>query len=418
VVDEDNEPVFRIRVAALRPSYSRGGRELLQPRASITTDDQGNFRLGGLAAGLYYVQANGLNGGNPMFGLNRGASYSETYYPEAHSPGDAQRIRVVGGAEVRGLHIAVTTQSAHTISGKVVDASGDAGGRTYQLFITRVGADAMVFPGGDGVRADGSFIIRGVPQGDYTVGVRAMDPAPDSTNSSRRQQSGYGTARVHIADADVKTDIEVGPLAELRGAATIESTQNLSSLTSLGIMLLSAGPTGQGGASSTLAEDGTFDVKDIAPGEYTFMAFGPQSSAYLQRAQCGGTDYTVQPITIGAGDGLSDCVLTLANDTGTLSGQVMDGETPVPNLVVVAIPQLRSLRKNASYTATVKTDSGGKFQLNGIIPGDYEVFAVPADADQPYYALDFPEQNQNSAQRVTIKPRETQTVTLKPTNPQ
>jgi hypothetical protein len=90
----------------------------------------------------------------------------------------------------------------------------------------------------------------------------------------------------------------------------------------------------------------------------------------------------------------------------------------VPNLTVIAIPEPRDLRAVARYTMTSATDGNGQFQIPGVIPGEYELFAVPRDEYQAYYALDFADHNQNSAQRVTIKPRETQTITLKPTNPQ
>jgi len=53
-----------------------------------------------------------------------------------------------------------------------------------------------------------------------------------------------------------------------------------------------------------------------------------------------------------------------------------------------------------------------------VIPGEYELFAVPEDEYGSYFALDFADRNQNSATRVSLKPGENQVVMLTPTVPQ
>jgi protocatechuate 3,4-dioxygenase beta subunit len=418
VVDEDDEPVPRIRVAAVRPRYFRGGREVLQGRSSATTDDQGAFRISGLDSGFYYLQVDGFAGGLPMFGANRGGvTYRETFYPNALSLQEAQRLRVAAGSEVRGLRIRIAAQSAHTISGKIVDALDPSATSTLQLFISMVGVPGIMMAG-LGLRPDGSFVVHGVPEGDYIVDARAIKPLTGPVNgaAAKTKDSGYGVAAVHVGDSDAKVEIEIGALAELRGSAVVEGTQPISSF---GTVRVALSPISNlsGGGDAKLDENGTFDMKDIMPGSYTFFVHGSQS-LYLRQAQCGGRDYTSEPLTVMANDTFNDCKLTLANDTATLSGQVLDGDTPVPNLEVLAVPVARDLRKIGNYTVVSKSTSTGSFQLTGLIPGDYDVFAVPPDGDQPYFALDFPERNQNTAARITIKPRDAQTITLKPTNPQ
>ena len=414
VVDEDNEPIARIRVAAIRPRYFRGGREALQGRSSAMTDDQGAFRIAGLDSGFYYLEVNGF-GGMPVIGATHGVTYRETFYPNALSPQGAQRLHVASGSEIRGLRIQITAQAAHTISGKIVNTLDPSATPTLQLFISASGVPVVMMQG-RGVRPDGSFVVRGVPEGDYLLAARAMEPSKDPADGvGAARDSGYGTAAVHVGDSDVKAEIEIGALAELRGTAVMEGTQPVSSLGSVRVAL-SPISNMAGGGDAKLDENGTFDMKDVTPGSYTFFVRGSQN-VYVRQAQCGGRDYTSQPLVIMTNDSLDDCKLTLANDTGTLSGQVLDGDTPVPNLEVIAIPVARDLRKTGNYTVVSKSTSTGSFQLIGIIPGDYYVFAVPQDGDQPYYALDFPERNQNTAERVTIKPRDGQTITLKPTNP-
>ena len=101
-----------------------------------------------------------------------------------------------------------------------------------------------------------------------------------------------------------------------------------------------------------------------------------------------------------------------------VKGQVYDSEKPVPDLVIVAIPQSLALRRLARYTVTGTTDANGAFQLSGMIPGDYLVFAVPKDDEQGYFQIDFADRNQRDAERVSVKSGDTKTVTLKPTSSQ
>jgi hypothetical protein len=79
---------------------------------------------------------------------------------------------------------------------------------------------------------------------------------------------------------------------------------------------------------------------------------------------------------------------------------------------VVLIPQSVALRKIPRYMLTATTDTSGHFQVEGVIPADYFLFAVPSDIDTPYYALDFPDHHQNQAQSISVKPNETRVVNL------
>ena len=135
---------------------------------------------------------------------------------------------------------------------------------------------------------------------------------------------------------------------------------------------------------------------------------------YLKQAACSGRDYTYQPLTIDSGLTISDCTLTLATDTAAMTGQVLDSNKPVPDMVVIAVPQSLALRRIARYTLTANTDANGTFKISGMIPGDYLVLAIPRDDEQNYFQIDFADRNQRDAERVSINSGDTKTVTLKP----
>jgi hypothetical protein len=124
------------------------------------------------------------------------------------------------------------------------------------------------------------------------------------------------------------------------------------------------------------------------------------------------------PLTVEPGVNVSDCVLVMATDVVTVKGQVLDGDKPVAGWTVVAIPEQRSLRHLERFTYTKLTNANGEYQLSGMIPGDYLLFAVPPDENETYFDVNFADRNLQFAERVSLKTGETKTVGLKPTAPQ
>ena len=70
------------------------------------------------------------------------------------------------------------------------------------------------------------------------------------------------------------------------------------------------------------------------------------------------------------------------------------------------------------FTVIGTTDANGAYQLSGVIPGDYLLFAVPPDENELYFDINFADRNLRDAERVTVKPNETKNIPLKPTTPQ
>jgi len=55
ITDDTGEPVAGASVAAMRPRYAEGGRQLVQIGRAVETDDRGEYRLFDLAPASYYV---------------------------------------------------------------------------------------------------------------------------------------------------------------------------------------------------------------------------------------------------------------------------------------------------------------------------------------------------------------------------
>ena len=417
VLDEDNQPLEGAQVSAVRMRYQKGGQQIEQPLKSVMADDQGNFRLYGLPEGNYFVRVDNRN-----MGMGNGdATFRSAYYPGTPNIESAQRLKASGGAETSGVRFAIGTQSTFTISGSIIDNSDSAGQRRYMVAAMRTSEGETIGLSNQATN-DSSFAIHGVPSGDYLLTARSMTPSapiqiagPNGTTQvSQRMNS--GVAYVRVSDSDARANITISSTAEVGGKIIIENSTG-QSISGIRVTLQSQNMAGAGSFNASADQNGAFKIPNVQTGSYVFSIAG-RTDMYLKQAACSGRDYTYQPLTIDSGLTISDCSLILATDTAVMTGQVLDSNKPVPDMVVIAVPQSLALRHIARYTLTANTDANGAFKISGMIPGDYLVFAVPKDDEQSYFQIDFADRNQRDAERVSINSGDTKTVALKPATSQ
>ncbi len=419
VFDEDNQPMEGVMVAAIRLTYQRGGQQQEQQLRNVMTDDLGDFRLYGLPSGSYFVRAQNPNA-NPITG---GQTSRSAYYPGSATIESAQKVKVNAGNESSGIRFAIVAQTTYTITGNVLDSGETSGPKRYIVSAAHVGSSENL--SGTSTANDGSFTIRGAPSGEYVLTAVALQISPTggniliAPNANSPQRVFSGTVTMRVADADARVNIPIGPSAEVDGKIAIENSSG-QSVQGIRVVLQHQSQFNGAGANIYNAAtdlNGLFKIQNVQTGSYLFSAAG-RPDMYLKQVVCNGRDETFQALTIDSGATIGDCSLTLGTDTGKISGQVYDGDKPVLDEVVVAIPQSLSLRQVARYTVTGNTNASGEFSLNGIIPGDYVVFAVPKDDEQMYFQIDFADRNQRDAERVTVHAGDTKTLTLKPSTPQ
>jgi hypothetical protein len=411
VSDEDREAVQGLEVLALRIRFSPGGRKQISQAGRTTTDDLGNFRMPNLQPGSYYVSAGGLiEHSMGATGLKQspagGMQYRNTFYPGTPALDEAQVVKVGPEATTNEVRFNVPTEGNYAITGKVISAEARPALKDAEVSCERVDAAGYTFgPIGDNVQLepDHSFKCSSLGPGDYMLKVKTTDAGVE-------HELGY--ASVRVVDSNVNADIEIGRAAEVRGS--VETPVGLSTARKRitletfwsGFHLLHEAPGIDAG--------GRFVITNIPPGEFTFTVSGAQGeeSTYVKKAICGGRDYATRELALAVGSTV-DCDVTLASDTGTIQGKVMDGEKPVRGRVVALIPESKELRRIPRYTLTARTDVSGQYKIGGVIPGEYLMFAVPPSADDAYFDVDFPENHADIAEHVKVDPSTPQAVNLK-----
>jgi hypothetical protein len=158
VLDSDGEPVEGATISATAGAMSGGG--------GRNTDEQGRFRVGGLAAGKYRLCAAPQNLPLPPEIRTDGTKeshYSATCYPNVLAGKAQASVEVRAGADSSGMDIRLIETPIVRVSGKV---SGlPAGARTSVIARQSQGMSSR----GASVKPDGTYEVFGMDPGRYTV---------------------------------------------------------------------------------------------------------------------------------------------------------------------------------------------------------------------------------------------------------
>ncbi|MDQ2926100.1 MAG: carboxypeptidase-like regulatory domain-containing protein [Acidobacteriota bacterium] len=192
---------------------------------SAATDDRGQFRLTGLAAGGYVLRATVIApmtaSGGSSFSRNMGITL---YSPGKVRKGDAVAITVRAGEERDDVPFQLDLHALHRISGRVSAVSG--GVSIGSGFVRIVDSQDNTLNRTGQISTDGSYVLSYVPPGTYTLAVPAAGPAGAPVQFGRaRGDQGQGVSStptpgfqpfqqtITVGDGDVSgVNIELTPM--------------------------------------------------------------------------------------------------------------------------------------------------------------------------------------------------------------
>jgi protocatechuate 3,4-dioxygenase beta subunit len=404
VTDEDGDPMANAQVAVLRRTFV-SGRSRWEQAGSERTNDLGEYRIAGLTAGNYYVSVSPppdfkslIEAANtattveprtssPEKPAATATTYQTTYYPGTADPSQATPIELHAGDEFP-VDFSLTPSPSLSIRGSVVNLPLHS-----SAVIMLQSRDFSLVLNGAEMHPDGSFVIRDVAPGAYTI-MATVDGA--SVPMMARQSLQV------VANNIEGLRLAPQPGAWIRGRLRLEDKRNAGRFDFSEIFLalrsadgddeaLSAFSTGDAFSHlAHVAPDGSFEWKSVPPGNYYIQLAGDghgNGNLFLKSVVAGNHDLDDSGIAVNGGTIVLDLIASV--DGGVVEGVVIDrkGE-PLANAVIVAAPEARSRGRADRFHRTV-SDQSGRFTLHGLPPGEYTLFAWESMDGEAYYNADF-----------------------------
>ena len=367
VVDEDGDPLSGIQVQGMRQSWFRG-KSRVMPAGNAFTNDLGEFRIGSLLPGKYFISAQppGRVMGEseaPAIPGTPELHQVRTFFPESINEDTAAQVTVAAGQTASGTDIHLQRIRTFHVRGKIAGGAGRSEADQFQVHLTAREQFGMMFGiGGQQIlKADSSFEISGVPPGAYYLNV-----------SNFRNGSVLTMARqpIDVSGSDIN-DLVVPLVAagSIRGHISVEGDGPSNPEFHPRIYLLSEEGM-MAAPAAKLADDGTFSIENIGPGKYYPQITGTPNGAYLHSVRLGQQEALGRELDFSNG-GSGELEIVFRYGVAQVTGTI---QPSTPDLMVVLVPA--SLNADGSGITTGRVDQTGAFTMKNVTPGRYLAYAL------------------------------------------
>jgi hypothetical protein len=370
VVDGNGEPMEGVNVSIETAMTSRG------PRAGITTNEKGEFRIGGLAAGRYSVKASSRSLPFPPEVRSDGTveiHYASTYYPNTTDLASASPIRIGAGAEVSGIEIRMVPWPIVRLSGTVTGLPKDA-----QRAFIEVHRGQSAAGNGAQAKSNGTFELWRLDPGKYRVvancssGGSMIRSTPVEIEVTQTNIDGIELRMVPPADLIGQVEFEDEQARNPPQPMMPGSTAQTPKPPQQPRRLMLTEVYGSGVFTADLMQDGSFAFHAVQPGTYRLFATW---NVFVKSTRLGDsqTDGDILDLRNGAGAPLSALVST---NWAELSGVVNDDKGPASGVVVALVREGGDV-----FTPGHQSSTGpdGSYKFSNVAPGRYTVAALDDD---------------------------------------
>ena len=207
------------------------------------------------------------------------------------------------------------------------------------------------------------------------------------------------SAPVEVGSADIDSlQLHIEPGATIAGTATIVSATERKLTGAMDVQLvrdLAIDGVAFSKSSSSTASQPTFTFSDIPAGNYR-VQLTPPTPFYVKSVTLGGRDISNSDFIVAPGAGNIEVVL--ADDGGTVEGDVSTDDGPSPAWVL--------LQKDGISSRNARADASGHFKIDNLPTGDYQVYAWDDNTNVEYGNPEWMRQNAKGV-AVTVAPAQT-----------
>ena len=410
IFDEDGEPVPNANVGAIREAYREGKRTLVT-QGMAQTNDLGEYRLFGLKPGHYYVSAvepnwNRVSGDRQFTGENSQTGEQgrvKTYYPGTTEVAKASMITVKAGDEIPSADITLRQVFVYHVRGRVHGPGMQKVPSGIGLMLTpRTGRYEWDQGSWKQIhREDGSFEFTDVPPGNYEISA--------SWNDEGKKYSALQAIQIGAADVD-GVSLVLSPGSPLTGRVEWEGKPSLGQ-PDVRVFLEAESEEMRWGGQARVEPEGNFTIQGVPEGNYRVKLFGLGKDAYIKSVQYGESAVTDEVFSVGKG-GTLPLHVVVSSHAARLLGTVADENgLPIAGIQVVVIPEAEH-RKNPERFKSETTDQYGRFEIHGVVPGEYKLFSWDTVEEQAWEDPEFLKTFEAKGLKVEVREDEAKNVSL------
>jgi hypothetical protein len=410
VVDELGDPVVgaAVSVGFLRFAGAET-RFVGVSRPGSETDDRGEYRVGGLLAGRYYVSLAGSSQGSPIAGAPlewaRTVGWGRTFYLASSSLAGATPIVLGTGEERTGVDIVLVPSQLAKLTLSLTDAAGAPATGMINLFLP-----------GD---TPGSIMAnRGVPLSPanpkMTPTLEPGEWVAVALGSSR------AITRVKLASGEqASLTLTLGSGARIAGRVVFDGSSAPPALASVRLAVRGVGPDaavpppGLSNGPVAVKADGSFEMNGVV-GTIELQPASPLRGWMLRAVRYGERDLLDEPLTLNGGEDITGVQVFFTDQLADLSGTAVDSEgRPSPGCTVAVFPDDGNIQLGSRRTRLLRGDQNGRFSVPDLPRGSYLAAAAPEVDAAVWLTADYLRRLEAVAARVALADREKKTITLR-----
>lgn len=434
VVDEKGEPLEGFTVVLFSRNPTNGS--LFSERHQrVVTDDQGKFRVAGLSAGSYYLAVRAEQQAALRSSQKSEApiGFAPVFYPGVSDRSSAVPLKLRAGSTLQA-NFSLKRESFVQLSGTV---TGYAPKDQVTLALqdsTGASADSDVTFN----PATGSFHTKWIPPGVYTFAAQSGGAFVTAVERNSAGASG----RFFLSEQSSEVDQAGASSRPAYASLHVNATSSLSNLrlvlqptvdipivirnlpaadsdglrsVALSLALISKDDEPMGFNHSVLSEnfsrsessgDLSMIFSVVVPGTYELTIESPSGAArYVESAFWGSTDLLHNDLVVDPSGSVPPIEIAVRDDGATLNGFVSSGDRLLHAQAVI-------LSEDRRRPLVVPAGPRGWFEVSGLAPGIYRVFAVDASAGGDYADPGFLQKISSKIQDVTLAPKQSSSLTL------
>jgi protocatechuate 3,4-dioxygenase beta subunit len=390
VTSASGDPVEGATVRASLIRFQEGRRRAIDAGLPATSDDHGRYRIDGLAAGRYLVQAAAPSDGTVQ---SQDVRFVPLLPPQ---PAESKEI-LLGAGHTIDLDLTTPLPTAR-IAGRMLNAAGRPTTTTLLIVPSHRSGAVAPPPLGATIFPDGGFEFAHVPPGEY-----AVQALRTRLNSSTEGE--FAGAYVQVAGADV-TGVELKATAgsTIKGKLTFANDEPIPQgrfVVTPARADLDQTPFWEGElARSEVQNDLTFEIRGVHGPRRLLLGQAP-AGWILKTVHAKGEDVTDLSLPFGTeNESLDDVEIVVTSRVAELSGSAVDDRGQrATRYSLLAFPVDRVLWYPSSrFFRRAVPDAEGRFQIAAMTPGEYFIAAV-----SPFEEHDDSWQDPDSLERIAVR---------------